>query len=543
MAHQVREVPTVEVRETKLGRVLVCDPLDERGLRLLEEFVSVDVRTDLSEAELVEIIPGYDAMIVRSGTRVTAAVIEAGERLQAIGRAGVGVDNSDVEAATRRGIIVVNTPTANTIAAAEHTIAMMLALARQIPAAEASLREGRWDRKRFIGVEVRNKTLGVIGLGRIGTEVAKRAQGLGMDVIAYDPYVSAEHASRFGIRFTTELEELLRRSDFVTLHTPLTEATRGLIGERELALMKPTARLINCARGGLIDEEALLRALDEGRLAGAALDVFTQEPPPPDHPLLKHPKVVLTPHLGGSTQEAQASVAEEIAQQILTVLEGRLPPHAVNAPLVPPETLEALIPYFDLAERLSRFYRQLFPGLIREVRIVYGGELAEMDTTPLKAAVVKGLLEDVIEQRVNVVNAHLIARERGLVLVEEKRPDAEPFANLLTLEITADGTTHSVAGTVIRNEPHIVRVDEYWIDFVPQGYLLVCYNEDRPGMIGRVGTILGQADVNIAFMQVGRVVPRGRAMMVLGLDDPIPEPTLREIVEVPGLYDVTFVRM
>jgi len=543
MAHQVREVPTVEARETKLGRVLVCDPLDRRGLQLLEEYVSVDVRTGLSEAELIEIVPAYDAMIVRSGTRVTAAVIEAGKRLQAIGRAGVGVDNIDVEAATRRGIIVVNTPTANTIAAAEHTIAMMLALARQIPAAEASLREGRWDRKRFIGVEVRNKTLGVIGLGRIGTEVAKRAQGLAMEVIAYDPYVSAEHASRFGIRFTTELDELLRHSDFVTLHTPLTEATRGLIGERELALMKPTARLINCARGGLIDEEALLRALDEGRLAGAALDVFAQEPPPPDHPLLKHPKVVLTPHLGGSTQEAQASVAEEIAQQILAVLEGRLPHHAVNAPLVPPETLEALVPYFDLAERLSRFYRQLFPGLIQEVRIVYGGELAEIDTTPLKAAVVKGLLEAVIEQRVNVVNAHLIARERGLALVEEKRPDAEPFANLLTLEITADGTKHSIAGTVIRNEPHVVRVDEYWIDFVPEGYLLVCYNEDRPGMIGRVGTILGEADVNIAFMQVGRVVPRGRAMMVLGLDDPIPDPTLAEIVSVPGLYDVTFVQM
>ncbi len=543
MAHQVREVPTVEAREAKLGRVLVCDPLDERGLRLLEEFASVDVRTGLSEAELIEIIPAYDAMIVRSGTRVTAAVIEAGKRLQAIGRAGVGVDNIDVEAATRRGIIVVNTPTANTIAAAEHTIAMMLALARQIPAADASLREGRWDRKRFIGVEVRNKTLGVIGLGRIGTEVAKRAQGLAMEVIAYDPFVSAEHASRFGIQFTTDLDEVLRRADFVTLHTPLTETTRGLIGERELALMKPTARLINCARGGLIDEEALLRALDEGRLAGAALDVFAQEPPPPDHPLLRHPKVVLTPHLGGSTREAQASVAEEIAQQILAVLEGRLPHHAVNAPLVPPETLEALVPYFNLAERLSRLYRQLFPGLIREVRIVYGGELAEMDTTPLNAAVVKGLLEDVIEQRVNVVNAHLIARERGLVLVEEKRPDAGPFANLLTLEITADGTTHSVAGTVIRHEPHVVRVDDYWIDFVPDGYLLVCYNEDRPGMIGKVGTILGQADVNIAFMQVGRVVPRGRAMMVLGLDDPIPEPTLQEIVGVPGLYDVTFVRM
>jgi D-3-phosphoglycerate dehydrogenase len=533
----------VEERPTEArSRVLVCDPIDPEGLELLEAHASVEVQTGLSEAELIEIIPDYDAMIVRSGTRVTAAVIEAGQRLQAIGRAGVGIDNIDVEAATRRGIIVVNAPTANTIAAAEHTIALMLALARQIPPADASLRQGRWDRKSYIGIEVYNKTLGVVGLGRIGTEVAKRAQGLGMEVIAYDPFVSAEHASRYNVRFT-ELEDLLREADFVTLHTPLTEATRGLIGERELALMKPTARLINCARGGLVDEEALLRALDEGRIAGAALDVFAQEPPPPDHPLLRHPKVVITPHLGGSTREAQISVAREIAQQILTVLEGRLPQHAVNAPMVPPETLNVLVPYFDLAERLGRFYRQVAPGHIKQVRIIYGGELAEIDTTPLKAAVVKGLLESVIEQRVNVVNAHLIARERGLSIVEEKRPEAEPFANLMTLEITADGRKRSITGTVIRDEPHIVRIDEYWIDFVPEGYLLVCHNEDQPGMIGKVGTILGRADVNIAFMQVGRVIPRSRAIMVLGLDDPIPDPVLEEIVRVPGLYNVTFVKM
>lgn len=523
-------------------RVLVCDPLGEEGLELLRQHATVDVKTGLSEAELIDIIGDYHAMIVRSSTQVTAAVIEAGKNLQVIGRAGVGTDNIDLDAATRRGIIVVNAPTANTIAAAEQTIALMLALARLVPRADDSLRHGRWERKKFIGVEVRNKVLGIIGLGRIGTEVAKRAQGLEMKIVAYDPYVSADHAARYNIQFV-DLPTLLKQADFVTLHTPLTPSTRNLINAETLALMKPTARLINCARGGLVDEDALLRALNEGRIAGAALDVFSQEPPPPDHPLLHHPKVIVTPHLGGSTEEAQAGVARDIAEQVIAVLDGRLPQHAVNAPIVPPETLQALAPYFDLAERLGRFYTQIAPGRIQQVRIVYAGELAQVDTTPIKAAVVKGLLEHVIEDRINLVNAHIIARARGLTFIEEKHPGAEPFANILTLEITADGRERSIAGTIMRGMSHVVRIDEYWIDFIPDGYLLVCYNEDRPGMIGQVGTILGRADVNIAFMQVGRIVPRGRAMMVLGLDEPIPDPVLAEVRAVPGLYEVTQVKI
>ncbi len=523
-------------------RVIVCDPLSQAGIELLQQHASVDVKTGLSEEELVDIIGDYHAMVVRSGTQVTAAVIEAGRQLQVIGRAGVGTDNIDIEAATRRGIIVVNAPTANTIAAAEQTIALMLALARQVPQAGESLRQGRWERKKFVGVEVRNKVLGIIGLGRIGTEVAKRAQGLEMKIIAYDPYVSADHAARYDVEFM-DLPSLLQQADFITLHTPLTPDTRHMINDETLAMMKPTARLINCARGGLIDEEALLRALDEGRIAGAALDVFSQEPPPPDHPLLHHPRVIVTPHLGGSTQEAQAGVARDIAEQIITVLEGRLPPHAVNAPIVSPEALETLAPYFDLAERLGRFFTQIAPGRIEQVRIVYAGELALMDTTPIKAAVVKGLLEPVIEERVNLVNAHVIAKTRGLNLIEEKHPGAEPFANILTLEITANGRERSIAGTIMRGMPHIVRVDEYWIDLIPDGHLLVCYNEDRPGMIGQVGTVLGRGDVNIAFMQVGRIVPRGRAMMVLGLDERIPDPVLEEVKAIPGLYDVTQVTL
>ncbi|MFQ5854743.1 MAG: phosphoglycerate dehydrogenase [Anaerolineae bacterium] len=525
-------------------RVLVCDPLGTAGIELLQQHATVDVKTGLNEAALIDIIGNYSAMVVRSGTRVTSAVIDAASKdLQVIGRAGVGTDNIDIDAATRRGIIVVNSPTANTIAAAEQAIALMLAVARQVPQADGSLRQGRWERKKFVGVEVRNKVLGIIGLGRIGTEVAKRAQGLEMKIIAYDPYVSADHAARYDVQFM-DLPSLLQKADFITLHTPLTPDTRNMINEETLAMMKPSARLINCARGGLIDEEALLKALDEGKIAGAALDVFSQEPPPADHPLLHHPKVIVTPHLGGSTEEAQAGVALDIAEQVITVLEGRLPKHAVNAPIVSAETLDALVPYFDLAQRLGRFYTQIAPGRrIERVRIVYSGELAQVDTTPIKAAVVKGLLESIIEERVNLVNAHVIAKTRGLSLIEEKHSGAEPFANVITLEVTANGQERSIAGTVMRGMPHVVRVDEYWIDLVPDGYLLVCYNEDRPGMIGQVGTILGRGDINIAFMQVGRVVPRGRAMMVLGLDEPIPDPVLEQVLAVPGLYDVTQVKM
>lgn len=524
-------------------RVLVCDPLGAAGIELLQQHATVDVKTGLSETELIGIIGNYNAMIVRSGTQVTAAVIDAaGSNLQVVGRAGVGTDNIDIDAATRRGIIVVNAPTANTIAAAEQAIALMLALARQVPQAGDSMRHGRWDRKKFVGVEVRNKVLGIIGLGRIGSEVAKRAQGLEMKIIAYDPYVSADHAARYDVQFM-DLPSLLQQADFITLHTPITPDTQNLINAETLALMKPTARLINCARGGLIDEEALLGALDAGQIAGAALDVFSQEPPPADHPLLRHPRVIVTPHLGGSTEEAQAGVALDIAQQVIAVLEGRLPQHAVNAPIVPGETLETLAPYVDLAERLGRFHTQIASGRIEQVRIVYGGELAQLDTTPIKAAVVKGLLESVIEERVNLVNAHVIAKTRGLRLIEEKYPGAEPFANIITLEITANGKERSIAGTVMRGMPHIVRVDEYWIDLIPDGYLLVCYNEDRPGMIGQVGTVLGHGDINIAFMQVGRVVRRGRAMMVLGLDELIPDPTLEQVLAIPGLYDVTQVKI
>ncbi|MFQ6057570.1 MAG: phosphoglycerate dehydrogenase [Anaerolineae bacterium] len=522
-------------------RILVCDPINEGGIALLREHADVDIRTGLSEAQLMEIVGQYDALVVRSATRVTAAVIEAADRLQVIGRAGVGTDNIDLEAATRRGIVVVNAPTANCIAAAEHTVAMMLALARHIPQADASLRRGRWEKGRFVGVEVRDKTLGIVGLGRIGTEVAKRAQGLGMEVVACDPFIPTDHAARLGVPLLP-LEELLRKADFISIHTPLTDTTRGMIGARELALVKPTARLINCARGGIVDEEALLAALEEGRLAGAAMDVFSQEPAIAN-PLLRSDKVIATPHLGASTQEAQVGVALDVAEQIIAVLEGRMAEHAVNAPLVPPEEMAALAPFCDLAERLGRFYTQVAADQMERVRVVYSGEIAQHDTAPLKAALIKGLLEPVSEERINLVNAGLIARRRGLEIVEEKTTSAQQFTNLITLEVATSQGPRAVAGTVLWGQPHIVRIDEYWLDFVPQGYLLVSHHIEGPGILGRVGTLLGDSDVNISFVQVGRKGRGAEGVMVLGLDDPLSPELLAEILTLPSILSARVAKL
>ncbi|MDR7586444.1 MAG: phosphoglycerate dehydrogenase [Armatimonadota bacterium] len=523
-------------------RVLVTEPIDPAGLALLRQVADVDLRTDLSPDALLDAVRACDALIVRSETPVTAAVIEAAPRLQVIGRAGVGVDNIDLDAATRRAVVVVNAPRASTVAAAEHTLALLLALVRHIPQADASVRAGRWERSRFVGVEVRDKVLGIVGLGQIGQEVARRARGLAMHVIAHDPYLPAEVAARLGVPLVP-LDEPLARSDVVTLHVPLTEATRGMLGREAIARMKPGARLINAARGGLVDEEALLDALDRGHLAGAALDVFTQEPPRNPR-LTAHPRVVLTPHLGASTAEAQAAVAVDVARQVVAVLQGGLAEHAVNAPIVPPEAAAALAPFADLADRLGRFRGGVHGGRLGRVRLVYGGELAELPTAPLQAAVLRGLLGPITEERVNLANAPLVARRWGLEIVEERRPDErDPWPALLGVEVAAEDQRRAVAGTVIRGEPHVVRVDEYWVDLLPRGYLLVCHNDDRPGMIGKVGTMLGNADVNIASMQVGRDRPRGRAIMVLGLDDPVPPDLLAELLTIPGIFDARLVAL
>jgi D-3-phosphoglycerate dehydrogenase len=523
-------------------RVLVADPLAEEGLEVLRKQVEVDVRTKMKPDELVSVIGDYEAIIVRSETRVTREAIEAGKKLQVIARAGVGIDNVDLEAATQRGIVVVNAPTANTMAAAEHTVAMMLALARHIPQAHANLSGGAWMRQNFVGVELRNKTLGIVGLGNVGSEVARRVQGFRMKVIAYDPFVSLEYARNLRVELVS-FEKVLTDADFVTLHLPLTDQSRNLIGTREMSMVKPTVRIINCARGGLIDEQALSQAIDEGRVAGAALDVFAQEPPK-DSPLMKNPRVIVTPHLGASTAEAQTSVATDAAEQVLAVLNGQPARYAVNAPLIPRESLSLLSPFLKVATSLGRMVAQLAEGQMGAIDIRYEGEIAKHDLTVLKAAVIGGLLEGMSEERINVVNANMIAQKRGLRVSEYRDTSCENYASLMTVSVTTSAGTTSVAGTVMRGEMHILRVNDYWLDVVPKGgYLLFSDHRDRPGIIGAVGMITGNADINVSSMQLSRLKPRGQALMVLELDEPLRDEHMKQILSLPDIHTARLVKV
>ena len=523
-------------------KVLIADPIAKEGIEALRAHAEVDVKTGLSREELVSLIGDYDALMVRSETKVTKEVIEAGKKLQAIGRAGVGVDNIDVEAATSRGILVVNAPTGNTISAAEHTVAMMLALARRIPQAYQVLKSGVWRRQDFVGVEVRNKTLGIVGLGNVGTEVARRAKGLEMRVIAHDPFVSEEYATALGVKLVS-LDELLKESDFITVHTPITKATRGLIGAKELAKVKPSVRFINCARGGIIDEQALFEAVEAGKVAGAAIDVFSTEPTT-DSILFKSDKIIVTPHLGASTAEAQTQVAIDAAEQVITVLKGQPPRYAVNAPFIPPEIMAVVAPFIGISQLIGRLLAQLAEGQMSSIAVKYEGELADHDTTVLKAGIIGGLLEAISEERITLVNANLVAQKRGLKITEQKDAVCENYGNLVTVEVTTSAGVTTVAGTVMRGEPHIVRVDSYWIDLVPSGgYFILSTHKDRPGLIGTVGTILGKADINISFMQVSRLEPRGRALMLLGLDGPIGEEQRQQLLAIPDVYAVKLVKL
>ncbi|GIV79102.1 phosphoglycerate dehydrogenase [Litorilinea aerophila] len=523
--------------ETPIFKVLVADSLSESGLTPLREApgIQVDIRTGLSPDELLAAIPEYDALLVRSSTTVTAQVIQAGKRLRVIARAGVGVDNIDVEAATQAGIVVVNAPTGNVVAAAEHTIAMLMALARHIPQADAHVRAGLWKRSQFMGVEVRDKVLGTVGLGRVAQEVVRRAQGLGMTCIAYDPYVSSEYAAQRSVRLV-DLDTLLAEADFVTVHVPLTPQTHNLIDRAKLRLMKPTARILNVARGGVINEQDLVEAIEAGEIAGAALDVFEQEPLPPDSPLRRSDKIILTPHLGGSTIEAQEQVAEDVALQVIDVLNDRPARYAVNAPIIPPKDLEFLVPYIDLAERMGRFIQQVGGHGIGSVEITAHGHLADFDLAYVNAAALKGLLSDVLNIRINLVNATLLAERRGINLVERKKHQHEArYENMLTLRVTAGNDTWTLRGSVLQGEPYIVGINDLWVDFPATGNLLISAHQDRPGIIGRVGTILGQSDINISFMHVGRWAPRTEAIMVLGTDEVTPPALQAEIAALPHI--------
>jgi D-3-phosphoglycerate dehydrogenase / 2-oxoglutarate reductase len=519
-------------------RVLVADALAEDGLARLREAAEVEVRTKQGEEALIGLISDFDALVVRSETKVTAPVLEAGRRLKVVGRAGVGIDNIDVAAATRRGIMVVNAPRGNIIAAAEHTVGLLLALARNIPQANASVRQGEWQRSKFMGVEIRGKTLGILGLGNIGAEVARRAQGLELEVIAFDPAVTAERAAQINVELVT-IEELFQRSDFVTVHVPLVEATRNLVGERLLGLAKPGQRLINAARGGIVDEEALCRALQEGRLAGAAADVFAQEPLGPS-PLLELPNFVATPHIAASTVEAQSSVAADVADEVLAVLGGELPRYAVNAPALTAEELAFQRPFAVLAERMASLHVQLHGGRVNEVDLEYEGELAEGDVSLLTASAIRGLLAPFVEETINSVNARLIAAARGLNVTERRSARVSAgYPNRVTLRV--DG--NQSRGTVLQGEPRVTEVGAFRVDLAPEGRFLVSRHQDRPGVVGQVGTILGAHDINIASMQIGRDAPRANAMMILAVDDAVPEEVQAKVRGVPAMADLRYVEL
>ncbi len=522
-------------------RILVAEPVAEEGVALLRAHHDVDVRPGLAREDYIAILPDYDALVVRSQVQVDAEMIAAGGRLVVIGRAGVGVDNVDLDAATRAGIVVVNAPTGNTIAAAEHTLALLYAVARRVAAADASLRRGEWQRSRFTGVELRGRTLGIVGLGKIGQAIAKRARAMEMTVLAVDPFVSDEQAGHHGVELV-EFGVLLERSDAITLHVPLSRATRHLIGAREIARMKPGAILLNVARGGVIDEAAVAAALTDGRLGGAGIDVFEQEPPT-GSPLLDAPNTVLTPHLGASTAEAQVLVAEEVASQILDVLDGRPARYAVNAPLLTPETARAIAPYLPLAELLGRFFAQFCRTGVKTLTLEIAGELAAHDGTPLIAAVLRGLLETATTERVNLVNAAALARARGITVVERKTPEAGQFSSLLTLSGESNGSTTTVGGTVAAGEPRLVRLDDYWLDMVPTATMLVTRHHDRPGTMGRIGTMLGEADVNISAMHLARSAPRADAVMVLAVDEEVPASVAEAIRGQEAVMDVWTIRL
>jgi len=516
-------------------KVLIADSLSKEGIEIMKSIADVDIKTGLKESELISIIGGYDGLVVRSQTQVTAPIIEAGKKLLVIGRAGVGVDNIDLEAATRRGILVVNAPTGNTFSAAEHAIALMLALARHIPAANFALKAGKWERSKFTGTEVRGKTLGIIGLGNVGSAVARRARGLEMKLIGYDPFVSQAHAHNLQVE-VVPLERLYKESDFISLHIPLTAQTKEMINARELALMKPSVRIINTARGGLINEEALARALNEKKISGAAVDVFPQEPCT-SNVLFGLDNVIVTPHLGASTAEAQVMAASDVAEQIVDVFKGLPPRYAVNAPFIPPEMMPTLNPFMQVARSLGKLASQLSEGQMNALTIKYEGEITRYDTNAIKAALLGGLLENVSEEKINMVNANLVAGRRGLTVTEQKDITCQNYASLITAVVATSSGTTEIAGTVLRGESHIVRLNSYFIDFVPTtGPFLFVDHRDRPGLIGAVGNITGSMDVNISSMYVSRLKARGQALMILDLDEELPEEARQKILAIPDVY-------
>ncbi len=520
-------------------KVLVSDSLSKEGLEILEKSgLEVVYKPGLPYEELLEIIPEFHGLVIRSGTKVTREVIERAKNLKVIGRAGTGLDNVDIPAANEKGIVVMNVPGGNTLSAAEHTLALLFALARKVPQAVASLKAGKWEKKKFMGVELNGKVLGIIGLGRIGNIVADRAIGLKMKVIAYDPFVSPETAEKKGIELVS-LEDLFKRADFITIHTPLTKETYHLVDEKAFSLMKDGVYLINCARGGIIDEEALYEAMVSGKVAGAALDVFEKEPVDPEHPLLKLDNFIGTPHLGASTVEAQKVVAVEIAKQVADYLLKGIIRNAVNVPSLSGEVLKQLAPALELVEKMGLLAAQLGEGPIKEIEITYKGEIANLDVKPLTLAMVKAILYPILKEDVNYVNALYRAKERNIKVVESKTEVSEDFTTLISLRLKHEKDENLVEGTFFgKSEPRIVKINGFRVDALPTGHMLYIYHEDRPGVIGSIGTILGSHEINIARMYVGHDPMKGSKVILVELDNPAPEEVIAEINNLPTVYQV-----
>jgi len=513
--------------------VIISDEIDPGAVAELRRHLEVQEAYGVGQAELSRIVSDADALIVRSGTRVTAEIINAGRRLKIIGRAGTGVDNIDVEAATERGIWVVNAPNSNANAVAEHVLGLMLALSRKVPWAWQSVWRGEWKRGAFRGRELAGKTLGVIGLGRIGRAVAAKGLALGMSVCGHDPFLSPERAKDMGVRLLP-LEDVLARSDYTTVHVPGGPATAKMIGATELRLCKPGSYLVNCSRGTVIDEEALLDALDRGTLAGAALDVFAEEPPG-NMRLVRHPKVIATPHIAGMTEEAQRDVALSVARQVIDVLAGNQPSNPVNAPALTPEQQQRLGPYLGLARRLGTLCAQILVGPVSSIHVTVAGAPVDSEPSLIAAAVLEGLLSHASVTPVNIVNARLVARNRGIAVGETIAPQPNPFASLVSVKVTTEEGDQTIDGTIMHGMPYVVRVHGFWITFVPAGRLLYTEHVEQPGILGRMGTLLGDAGINISFLQVGRHSRGGRGVMIVGVDDNVSEATLEAIRNLPSV--------
>ena len=536
-----------------MPKVLVSDPLAEAGIAKLRalEGVDVDVKTGLKPEELKAIIGDYDALAVRSETKVTADILAAASKLQIIGRAGVGVDNIDVNAATQKGVVVVNSPDGNTIAAAELTVGLMLALARKIPQGDATMKAGKWDRKKFVGNELYGKTVGIVGLGKIGYAVAQRLRGFGVELIAYNPFVSEAETRRLGVE-PVSLDDLVRRSDFLTVHTPLSSETRNLISAAQFAQMKDGVRIINVARGGIIDEQALADAVRSGKVGGFAVDVFTKEPPEPENPLLAadvNANNVITPHLGASSEEAQIKVAIDVCEQIADVLQGRPARTAVNLPALSAQEMEAVAPYLTLATKIGSLHMQLAREAakegrpINEVEVVFHGDFGGVPTSPVTRAVLRGLMTPLSSEGVNMVNAPTLAEAGGIKVVESRR-DANPeHPCLLSVRAHLPGGDRTICGTVYGDEAHIVHIDGYHVDIVPHGPMLVTQHTDAPGIVGKVGTLLGENGVNIAGMNLGREAAGGRAIMALLIDQPTSPELTQKIRAIPGMETAQLVTL